>query len=179
MIGSRPTLVEGANRSQDEGTSGLGDAGTAGLQLGAAMRASGARRHSPLAALRRPFAAWFAVLAVIIQLGVAALHPAMAAAQRDLAAAALSAAIGQDVSLCDHPGDDSGGAPAGNGHSCDDDCPLCRIASHAAAILPKPAVSPLVLGAPASTVLIPGRSERALAPVAHSTARPRAPPIPV
>ena len=101
----------------------------------------------------------------------------MAGSPRQQAAAALSAAIGEDVSLC-AKADDHPGAPT-PGHSCDDDCPLCRIASHAAAILPGRAAPPLVLAKLVATVLIPRDNAPALAPIPFSNAQPRAPPVPV
>ena len=101
----------------------------------------------------------------------------MAASPRQQAEAALSAAIGEDVSLCAQAGDHPG-API-PGHSCDDDCPLCRIAGHTAAILPERAAPPLVLADFVAAVLIPRDNAPALAPIPFSNAQPRAPPVPV
>ncbi|HLW92679.1 MAG TPA: hypothetical protein VKS78_15455 [Roseiarcus sp.] len=53
-----------------------------------------------LASLRRPLAAWFAALALIFQLVAGAAHAPQGASPADLTAAALSAAIGHEVSLC-------------------------------------------------------------------------------
>jgi hypothetical protein len=132
-------------------------------------------RGSFLAALRRPYASWFAVLALLIQLAAVAARPAEAQTPREQAAAALSAAIGQPAPLCDQ----GGANPSGGTHhpSCCDDCPLCRLSHHATAILPQWVAEVIAIASPARDYLVVRRDDEPSPQSFFDSARPRAPPV--
>jgi invasion protein IalB len=131
-------------------------------------------RGSLLDALRRPYASWFAVLALLIQLAAIAARPADAQTQREQAAAALSAAIGQPAPLCDQ----GAGAPSGGSHppSCCDDCPLCRLSHHAVAILPQRVAEIVVVARPERDHFVVIGDDAPTRRHFFDSARPRAPP---
>ena len=125
--------------------------------------------------LRRPIATWLAVLALFVQvigLGVAP----TAASPEQQAAAALSAAIGQQVSLCaqgEHSGAPDQSCP------CCGDCALCGL-FHCGATAPV-ALRVIALLAPersTATRLYPDDEAAERPPISVLTARPRAPPVP-
>jgi hypothetical protein len=133
------------------------------------------RRGTVLAALRRPYASWIAVLALLVQLAAVAVQPAQAQAPHEQAAAALSAAIGQPVSLCDQgDADHSGGS---NHSSCCDDCPLCRLSHHAAAILPQWIAHVIDAASPRTDHFGLLREDQPSPQIFFDSARPRAPPF--
>jgi hypothetical protein len=136
-----------------------------------------------LARLRRPSGAWavgvLAVLALVFQLGLSAAHAAEKASvsQAELAAAALGAAIGQPVVLCDQGG---GGHsdPLGHTSPCCDDCALCGAVCHAATVAPPRITEPL----PPQPLVVAATlrldaDETAPPLFARLNARPRAPPL--
>jgi hypothetical protein len=129
-----------------------------------------------LARLRRPAAAWIAALALVLQIGFSAAQAPTSAASAELAAAALSAAIGQQVSLCAEPGGDHSGAP-GHAFPCCVDCALCAACCPLA-----PSQSLAALFAPerlSVEALAPRVEAEARLPTFFSAARSRAPPLPV
>jgi hypothetical protein len=129
-----------------------------------------------LARLRRPALAWIAALALVLQIGFSAAHAPASASSAELAAAALSTAIGQQVSLCAERGGDHSGAP-GHAFPCCDDCALCGACSPLA-----PSQSLAALFAPerpAVGAFAPRGEAEALPPTFFSAARSRAPPLPV
>jgi hypothetical protein len=132
-----------------------------------------------LARLRGLFATWLAALVLFVQLGLNAAYAPTAASSADLAAAALSAAIGQEVSLCDQNGPSHHPGAPGRSCPCCDDCALCRLATHVVALAPERLATSI---APAGFIAAPFASHRtARAPPSFvfPSARPRAPPVPV
>ena len=125
------------------------------------------------ALLRRPGATWFAALALFVQIGFGAAATDASPEQR--AAAALGAAIGQHVSLCDR-GKHSG-APA-QSRPCCDDCALCGFACCGAIALPAERVVALLAPVRASPARLRPDEAAARPPIPMSSARPRAPPLP-
>jgi hypothetical protein len=125
------------------------------------------------ALLRRPVATWFAVLVLVVQvIGFAA---APAAASPEQRAAALSAAIGEQVSLCaqgEHSGAPDQSCP------CCGDCALCGLACCAAPALVE-RVAALLAPERAPPASFPTEDEAAARPpILVPAARPRAPPVP-
>jgi hypothetical protein len=123
--------------------------------------------------LRRPVATWFAMLALLVQMiGFGAAPTAASAEQR--AAAALSVAIGQQVSLCaqgEHSGAPDQSCP------CCDDCAFCGLACGA----PAPFARVFALLAPERVnpaLHHPDDEAPARPPILSFAARPRAPPVP-
>jgi hypothetical protein len=133
---------------------------------------------SPLGVLRHPLVTWLTALLVLIQLGTAAIHLAVAATPSEQAVVALSAAIGQTVSLCGHSGENGHSGGPRHSSSCCDDCPLCRLSHHAEAILPERA-APLHALTYLVAALSPRQDPPSLPTIFFSTAQPRAPPVPV
>lgn len=128
------------------------------------------------AALRRPAFAWIAAFALFFQLGLAGSHGPATPSSAELAAAALSAAVGQQVSLCAEHGEHHPGAPD---RSCCDDCAACGAARHSSAIPPQGVaelLAPERVSHNAVTALL---NPPPLAANFFSAARPRAPPVPV
>jgi hypothetical protein len=123
--------------------------------------------------------AWVAILAVVVQLGSAAVRPAMAnPAESDASAArsALAALLGPDVALCLHDGGSAPGSPSHDSHHCCDDCALCQLTGHAAALLPPDVFLPAQFARYLTPLGVP--QERGLAkPRVLALAQPRAPPI--
>jgi len=129
-----------------------------------------------LTLLRRPAASWFAALILIVQLGLSAAPTAQTASSAERAAA-LSAAIGQQVSLCAE-GDHSG-APD-RSRPCCDDCALCGSSPCGAA--PIALLRVALLLAPDrdwAGSLVPQAWAAAPSPALRPAARPRAPPVSV
>jgi hypothetical protein len=126
------------------------------------------------AVLRRPAATWFAALALLVQMiGFGAAPTAASAEQR--AAAALSAAIGQQVSLCAQ-GEHSGGPD--QSCPCCDDCALCGVAGCSAAAPLADRVIALLAPERVAPAQFPTDNQApARPPVVFSSARPRAPPL--
>ncbi len=125
------------------------------------------------ALLRRPVAAWFAVLALLVQvIGFGAAPTAASPEQR--AAAALSAAIGQQVSLCaqgEHSRSSDKSCP------CCDDCALCGFSCIGAPALAERVVALLTPARTLVSAFLPDDGT-APPPVLFSAGRPRAPPVP-
>lgn len=123
---------------------------------------------------RRPIAAWFAALALLVQVGFGA-APTVASPEQQ-AAEALSAAIGQQVSLCaqgEHSGAPDQSCP------CCGDCALCGLFHCGAAAPIALRVIALLAPEPASPGrLRPDDGAFARPLVFISSARPRAPPVP-
>jgi hypothetical protein len=126
---------------------------------------------------RSAFVAWLAVLAVLMQLGSAAQHPAVAnPAQSDAVAAldALTALLGPHVVLCEHDDGSAPGSPAHDPRSCCD-CALCQLTGHAAALLPPDTFLTAQFALHGPPLVI--SNERSLAkPHVVAFAQPRAPP---
>ncbi|WP_158815749.1 DUF2946 family protein [Methylocapsa sp. S129] len=123
--------------------------------------------------------AWVAVLALILQLGLAPAPRAMASAgEADAAAAlgALSALLGPNVALCLHEDGSAPGSPSHDSHDCCIDCTLCQLTGHAAALVPPNHAVPLGFARIASRLSIPSDARVARPPLVAS-AQPRAPPI--
>jgi hypothetical protein len=146
------------------------------MKSGGLARTRRMARVGLFARLRRPSFAWIAAFALFFQLGLTGAHAPTAPSSVDIAAAALSAAVGQEVSLCAEHGGDHSGAPD---RSCCDDCAVCGAACHPGAIPPQDVAE----------ILAPERVSRegVAAPINlprpaanfFFAARPRAPPIPV
>jgi hypothetical protein len=146
------------------------------MRSGERARTRRMARGGLFARLRRSPFGWLVAFALFFQLGLAANHGQAAPSSLELAAAALSAAVGQEVSLCAEHGGDHSGAPD---HSCCDDCAFCGAACHSTAIPPQDVAE----------ILAPERVSRkgVAAPITPPllaanfffAARPRAPPIPV
>jgi Protein of unknown function (DUF2946) len=132
------------------------------------------RRGSILAALRRPYASWIGLLALLIQLTVVAALPAQTQTPREQAASALSAAIGAPVALCDQADADRSGKS--HHSSCCDDCPLCRLSHHAAAILPEWIAQAIAATSPQSDDFGAIGSDQPAPQIFFDNARARAPP---
>jgi hypothetical protein len=132
-----------------------------------------------LARLRHPGGAWIAaVLALVFQLGLSASHAAerASASPAELAAAALGAALGQQIVLCDQAGSDHAD-PHGHSSPCCDDCALCGVACHAAALAPRLAA---LLAPQPLAIIVAFRlntDEAAPSRFNYFNARPRAPPL--
>ena len=124
--------------------------------------------------LRRPAAAWFAVLALFVQIGFGAAPAPASPEQR--AAAVLGAAIGQQVSLCaqgEHSGAPDQSCP------CCGDCALCGlIGCGAAAPVALRVVALLAPERASPPWLFPEDEAATRPPVLPPSARPRAPPVP-
>ena len=105
-----------------------------------------------VASFRSPSIALAVALSLILQLFAVPYHQALStplAASPDTAAIAaeLKATFGDAAALCVQAGDK--GAPHGPGGCCDDQCPFCRFAAQAAALIPPdpPALNePIVIG---------------------------------
>jgi hypothetical protein len=141
------------------------------------IRRDQTRRKSgsaPFALLRRPVAVWFAALALLVQIGFGVAPTAASPEQR--AAAALSAAIGQQVSLCaqgEHSGAPDQSCP------CCGDCALCGLFHCGAAAPTALRVIALLAPEPARLGRLRPDDEALARPLVFiSSARPRAPPVP-
>jgi hypothetical protein len=123
--------------------------------------------------------AWVAILALVLQLGMAPAHPAMASsAEADAVAAlgALSVLLGPNVALCLHEDGSAPGSPSHDQHDCCGDCAPCQSASHAAAIVPPDHAIPVRFAG------LAGRLAAFDAPAIAKArslafAQPRAPPV--
>jgi hypothetical protein len=106
-----------------------------------AVRRTGRRRRDAragVASVGSPLTALIVALSLLVQLIAIPYHQALAAplfGESDTAriAANLKATFGNAAALCVHV-DDKGTPIAPAGH-CDDQCPLCRFAAHAAALV--------------------------------------------
>jgi hypothetical protein len=124
---------------------------------------------------RRPFA-WLVAFALFLQLGFAANHGPAAPSSVELAAAALSAAVGQEVSLCAEHGDDHSGAPD---RSCCNDCAFCGAACHSGAIPPTDVADILAPECVSHDAVAAKIAPPLFTANFFFAARPRAPPVPV
>jgi hypothetical protein len=138
------------------------------------QRASGRRGLAPL---RRPWTAWLAALALVFQLGFGGVShwAAAGASATELAVTALSAAVGQEISLCAESAGGHSGAP-NTSFPCCDDCALCGFACHSAALAPQRAAAPFASRRIAAAAPIPRDDAGASPPLFLSNGRPRAPP---
>ena len=127
--------------------------------------------------LRRPFAAWIAALAILVQLTAGAAPTPQVASPAESAALALSAAIGQTVVLCGKGAGDPAGAPH-HGPPCCNDCTLCHGAGCAAA-LPVACLDWSAVSGQAVVALGKRQSQHVALLFRGANARSRAPPIPV
>jgi hypothetical protein len=136
-------------------------------------RGNGARRW-----IRSSFVAWIAVAALVLQLGSAPAHRAMASSsEADAVAAlgALSALLGPNVALCLHEDGSAPGAPSHDSHDCCVDCALCQSIGHTAALVPPATAVPVVFAALAERLGVPDAPAIA-EPRLVAAAQPRAPP---
>jgi hypothetical protein len=120
-----------------------------------------------------------AILALVLQLGSAPSHNAMASpAEADAIAAlgALNALLGPNVALCLHEDGSAPGSPSHDSHSCCDDCALCHAVGHLAALVPASHAAPTIFARPSHALSLPAAAGIARARFA-ATAQPRAPPI--
>jgi hypothetical protein len=128
---------------------------------------------------RQAFVAWIAILALVVQLGSAPISPAMADvhdAEAVAALGALTALLGPNVTLCERGDASAPGSPSHNSRHCCDDCALCQLDGHAAALAPSSDAIPLLFAYDAKPLNIPGDvGFSRLRRVAF--AQPRAPPI--
>ncbi|MGA2042651.1 MAG: hypothetical protein ABSG83_04695 [Roseiarcus sp.] len=137
---------------------------------------STARRRG-LARLGSSFVAWFAALALIVQLGATA-APRMPANAGEAVAAlgALEALLGPHVALCLHEDGSGPAAPAHDPHHCCDDCALCQHGGHAVALVPRGHAVPTRFARPAGRLAVLADAPCA-GPRRVAAAQPRAPPI--
>jgi hypothetical protein len=138
------------------------------------QRASGRRGLAPL---RQPCAAWLAALALVLQLGFGGVShwAAAGASAAEHAVTALSAAIGQEVSLC--AGGAGGPGPPGPSYPCCEDCTLCGFACHSSALAPQHAAAPFGPQRIAAAAFRRRQDADAAPPLFQSNGRPRAPPL--
>ncbi len=149
----------------------------------ARRRGRGRRRAGPgVASFRSPLAALAVALSLLIQLFAIPYHQALSApayASSDTAAVAaeLKATFGDAASLCVQ--EDSKGQPGAPAGHCDDQCPLCRFAAQAAALIaPDAPALPLQLDGPAQTLgAAPAPGGVPAPPTSRN--RARAPPLAV
>src|SRR5579872_1959740 len=146
------------------------------MNRGGHARTRRVTRAGLFARLRQPSFAWIAAFALFFQIGLAANHGPSAASSAELAAASLSAALGQPVSLCVERSEGHSGAPD---RPCCDDCAFCGAACHSGAVAPEPErVADLVAPERLSSDRV---AERINLPPLVATfflaARPRAPPV--
>jgi hypothetical protein len=153
------------------------------------VRSAGRRTRRPkrrvnkpsLASFRAPLTSLAVALSLILQLFAVPYHQALSApvVSPDTAAvsAELKATFGDAAALCVQA--DDKGAPHSPGGCCDDQCPFCRFAAQAAALIAPdaPALPRLLrptrrtLGAAREPVAVPFRP--------NQRNRARAPPLPV
>jgi hypothetical protein len=84
------------------------------------------------------FVAWAAIIALVLQVGIATPSQAMAGSDQSDAAAtlgALTALLGPNVALCLHEDGSAPGSPSQSPHHCCADCVLSQAAAHSAAIV--------------------------------------------
>jgi hypothetical protein len=120
-------------------------------------------------------AAFLAVLALVGQLAAAPHRHPMASALPP-AAAALAAAVGANVALCDHSDSAAPGSPSRDRSDCDN-CPLCQTSGAAAAVAPPAQAFPTPAAHDAAPPRIP-ESASVAKPRFAAFAQPRAPPRP-
>jgi hypothetical protein len=129
--------------------------------------------------VRSAFIAWMAIVALIVQLGSAQIPQAMAQTGDSEAVAALgalTALLGPNVALCARGDASAPASPSHDSHSCCDDCALCQLTGHAAALVPSGHAIALLLehnAKPLSAV----RDSRIAAIKRVASAQPRAPPV--
>jgi hypothetical protein len=129
--------------------------------------------------VRSAFVAWIAILALVVQLGSAQIPQAMAQtgdAEAVAALGALAALLGPNVALCARGDASSPASPSHDSHPCCDDCALCQLTGHAAALVPSGHAIAFLFehkAKPLSAV----RDSRVAAMRRVASAQPRAPPI--
>jgi hypothetical protein len=141
------------------------------------VRRGGLGRAASLA--RSSFVAWIAILALVLQLGSAPSHNAMAShSEADAVAAlgALKALLGPNVALCLHEDGSAPGSPSHDSHGCCDDCALCHAAGHLAALVAASHAIPAIFSSYSHSLSIPADAGIAK-PRFAASAQPRAPPI--
>lgn len=128
---------------------------------------------------RQAFVAWIAVVALVVQLGSAPMPQAMAGAgdaEAVAALGALTALLGPNAALCQRGDVSAPRSPSHNSHHCCDDCALCQLDGHAAALAPSSGAILLPFANNARPLEIPADAGFSrLQRVAF--AQPRAPPI--
>jgi hypothetical protein len=110
------------------------------------VRSTGRRTRRPtrrvnkpgLASFRSPLTALAVALSLILQLFAVPYHQALSAPvvvspETAAISAQLEATFGEAAALCVHS--DDKGAPHAPGGCCDDQCPFCRFAAQAAALI--------------------------------------------
>ena len=153
--------------------------------LGGDRKTSRGRRSSDRSIARNsPLTAFVVAFSLIVQLFAAATPPALAApafagADDAAIAAELKALFGDSAQLCVQVNDDK--APAKHnpsGHCCDQ-CPLCRFAAQAVALVPPdlPALPERLTSQALAIRAPPGRDVLPAYPAQPNPAR--APPLPV
>jgi hypothetical protein len=113
--------------------------GETGQKSGTTLRRLG---RAAAAGFRRGFVAWIAIVALVVQLGSAAVPQAMAGAgdaESVAALGALKALLGPNAALCQRGDASAPGSPSHNSHHCCDDCALCQLDGHTAALAPSSA----------------------------------------
>jgi hypothetical protein len=141
------------------------------------VRRAGLGRAASL--VRSTFVAWMAILALVLQLGSAPSHNAMASrSEADAVAAlgALKALLGPNVALCLHEDGSAPGSPSHDSHGCCQDCALCHSAGHLAALLPPSHAAPAIFARYVAPLRLPEGPNLAK-PRFAASAQPRAPPI--
>ena len=140
-------------------------------------------RARPVSRLRR-LTALAALLPLLVQLFAVPYHQALAASATPPGepggiASELKAVFGDAASLCVQADDRGAPSPPSPAEHCDDQCPLCRFAAEAAALVPPvaPAVPECVL-AGRQTIGPPCDLSAAPAPPPQPN-RARAPPLAV
>jgi hypothetical protein len=141
-------------------------------------RTNGGAGAASLVRLRGSAFAWVAALALILQIGLSAAHGPTKVSSAELAAAALSAAIGQQVSLCAEGAGGHSGAPDGSSPCCDD-CALCSVGCHLGAAALQRVATLLAPQSVIAEVLTSPVDAPSRPPTFFSSARSRAPPLPV
>jgi len=129
--------------------------------------------------VRSAFIAWMAILALVVQLGSAPIPQAAAHSGDSEAVAALgalTALLGPNVALCARGDASSPASPSHDSHSCCDDCALCQLTGHAAALVPSGHAIAFLFEHNAKP-LPAVRDSRVAAISRVPSAQPRAPPI--
>jgi hypothetical protein len=108
------------------------------VRAGARRRGHGGSRTKPATALRSPLTALAVALSLIVQLFAvpyrqALSAPALASPDTGAISAELEATFGDAAALCVQA--DDKGAKRSPGGCCDDQCPFCRFAAQAAALI--------------------------------------------
>jgi hypothetical protein len=98
--------------------------------------------------------------------------------QADAVAAlgALSALLGPNVALCAHEDGSAPGSSTPDSQHCCDDCALCQLTGHAAALVPPSYAVPVLFARNAKRLSLPD-ADSVVMPRLAASAQPRAPPI--